>query len=355
MINNNKTSIRWTLTAALLAAAVMTAGCASQSGANTSADDSAQESTVKAAGEDQAQEGGANAPADDSAQEAGEASQEGEAKAPAEDSAQEAGEAAQEGSTEDKVYLDYIDAWEEWHTMEVDQTVPPNIYDPKKFVADERNPQWLTYDDPAYTVLQGIDIYEGTGEIDWKAVADAGYSFAFIRVGYRGYGQAGKLCEDYRAVENLRAAREAGFKIGAYFFSQALNEEEARQEALTAIKVIEESGVELDLPLMYDPEVIKDDDGRANDITREQVALNTEAFRETVESATDFTVDIYSNLPWEDKLFDAKTLTNFDIWYADYEKIPQSPYHFSWLQYSNKGEVPGIQGDVDLDLWIIPN
>ena len=111
--------------------------------------------------------------------------------------------------------------------------------------------------------------------------------------------------------------------------------------------------MELDLPLMYDPEIIKNDDGRANDITREQVSLNTKAFRDTVESISDCTVDIYSNLPWEDQLFDAEILSDFEIWYADYEKIPQTPYHFTWWQYSNKGSVPGIAGDVDLDLWIV--
>jgi len=261
-------------------------------------------------------------------------------------------ETASAGSTEIKLYLDYIDSWGEWHTMVVDPTVPGNDYDPEKFVTDESDPQRLTYDDPDYTVLQGIDVYEGTGAIDWVEVADAGYSFAFVRVGYRGYGEAGKLCEDYMAVENLRAAKAAGFKVGAYFFSQALDEEEAREEALTAIKVIEESGVELDLPLMYDPEIIKNDDGRANDITREQVALNTKTFRETVESSTDYKVDIYTNLPWEDELFEGDILADFDIWYADYEKIPQTPYHFTWLQYSNTGVVPGIEGDVDLNLWI---
>ena len=104
---------------------------------------------------------------------------------------------------------------------------------------------------------------------------------------------------------------------------------------------------------MYDPELIKDDVGRANDITREQVALNTEAFRETVESISDYKADIYSNLPWEHELFDAETLNNFDIWYADYENPPQTPYHFIWWQYTNKGFVPGIEGAVDLDLWIV--
>ena len=253
----------------------------------------------------------------------------------------------------EKVYLDYIDAWDEWHTMEVDPTVRENIYDAKKFVVDANNTQWVTYSDPDYTVLQGVDVSEHQGLIDWNAVADAGYSFAFIRVGYRGYGESGKLCEDYHAIENLRSAKEAGLKVGTYFFSQALNEEEEREEAELAVRMIDESGVQQDLPLMYDPELIKDDVGRANDITREQVALNTEAFRETVESISDYKADIYSNLPWEHELFDAETLNNFDIWYADYENPPQTPYHFVWWQYTNKGSVPGIEGAVDLDLWIV--
>lgn len=262
-------------------------------------------------------------------------------------------EAVLSDHTERTIYLDYVDAWQKWHTMEVVPTVPKNTYDTKRFISDDSEPQWITYSDPAYTVLQGIDVYEGNGEIDWESVAYAGYSFAFVRVGYRGYGQEGRVHEDYRAIENLRGAKEAGLRVGAYFFSQALNEEEAREEAETALSVIDESGVLLDLPLVYDPELIKNADGRANSITREQVTLNTKAFRETVESNAEYTVAIYSNLPWEDLLFDAEILSDFDIWYADYEETPQTPYHFTWWQYSNAGTVPGIEESVDLDLWII--
>ena len=262
--------------------------------------------------------------------------------------------------------LTYIDAWEEWHTMEVDPTVGENIYDPDGFVYDDES-GWMTYasDQKAaengtgadekgngYTCLQGVDVSEHQGMIDWTAVADAGYSFAFIRVGYRGYGKAGNIFADDYAVRNLQEAKDNGLKVGAYFFSQALNEEEARAEAALALDVIEESGVVLDLPLMYDPEIIKDDVGRANDITRSQVRLNTAAFREYVESSSDWKADIYSNLPWEHEYFDGETLNQYAIWYADYERIPQTPYHFTWWQYTNKGSVPGIEGNVDLNLWI---
>lgn len=280
--------------------------------------------------------------------------------------------------------LKYIDAWEEWHTMEVDPSVRETAYDAAGFVHTEDNPQQVIYTgkilsggksaekvsdqaaqdkttsaglaqketERTYECLQGIDVSEHQGVIDWQAVADAGYQFAFIRVGYRGYGEAGRLLEDNMAVENLQQAKAAGLYVGTYFFSQALNEEEASEEASLAVSVIEKSGVETDLPLMYDPEIIKDDWGRANEITREQVALNTAAFRRTAESASSCRVDIYSNLPWEHNYFDAETMNTYNIWYADYEPLPQTPYHFTWWQYTNEGTVPGIEGMVDLNLWI---
>lgn len=266
--------------------------------------------------------------------------------------------AGQDREAEEPRMLKYIDAWKEWHTMEVDPTVRQTAYDAAGFVHTEEDPQWLVYEEKddsgsdLYECLQGIDVSEHQGTIDWQAVAQAGYQFAFIRVGYRGYGEAGNLLEDRMAVENLQQAKAAGLLVGTYLFSQALNEEEAAEEAALAVSVIEKSGVETDLPLMYDPEIIKDDQGRANDITREQVALNTAAFRRAAEASSTCRVDIYSNLPWEHNYFDAETMNACEIWYADYEPLPQTPYHFTWWQYTNEGTVPGIDGPVDLNLWI---
>lgn len=247
--------------------------------------------------------------------------------------------------------LKYIDAWQEWHTMEVDPSVDSCAYDPDLFIEEDGR---MTYADDRYEVLRGLDVSEHQGYIDWGAVAEAGYSFAFIRVGYRGYGADGILYEDRAAVDNLQRAKAAGLKVGTYVFSQALSEEEAREEARLALRVIQSSGVETDLPLMYDPELIKDDWGRANEISRDQVVLNTAAFQEEIakEAGPDLKTDIYSNLPWEHHYFDAETMNRNEIWYADYEKKPQTPYHFTWWQYTNEGSVPGIEGRVDLNLWI---
>ncbi len=260
---------------------------------------------------------------------------------------------AEEETENIPVYIDYVDAWGEYHTMEVDPSVKANPYTDGSFVNDPSDPQRITYEDDKYEVLQGVDVSEHQGVIDWEQVASSGYSFAFIRVGYRGYGQAGVLMEDVYARDNLKKAKEAGLLVGAYFFSQAITEEEAREEALLAAHVIKDSGITLDLPVVYDPEITKNDAGRANNITKEQVTLNTEAFCSTIKEELSWDADIYSNLPWEHELFEAKVLNSYKIWYADYEPVPQTPYHFTWWQYTNEGSVPGIDGPADIDMWLV--
>ena len=349
-----KKGIEVRVPAALICCVILTAGCLAGCGGAPKPSASAASDIPAAPAESDTAEGYAvsEKPADpaDSADRA-----ESAGTAPASSGDTSAAAAGTDSETAGGRLLKYIDAWEEWHTMTVDPDVRETAYNASQFISAEENPQWMIYTGKGseeYECLQGIDVSEHQGTIDWQAVAEAGYQFAFIRVGFRGYGEAGTLVEDSMAVENLQQAQAAGLHVGTYFFSQALNEEEAAEEAALSVSVIEKSGVEPDLPLMYDPEIIKDDDGRANDITREQVALNTAAFRETVEASSTCRVDIYSNLPWEHNYFDTDTMNRYEIWYADYEPLPQTPYHFTWWQYTNEGTVPGIEGVVDLDLWL---
>lgn len=359
-----KKGIEVRVPAALICCVILTAGCLAGCGGAPKTSASAASDIPAAPAESDTAEGSAvsEKPADtadsaDRAESAGTApASSGDTSAAATGTGSTSAAAAgTDSETAGGRLLKYIDAWEEWHTMTVDPDVRETAYNASQFISAEENPQWMIYTGKGseeYECLQGIDVSEHQGTIDWQAVAEAGYQFAFIRVGFRGYGKAGTLVEDSMAVENLQQAQAAGLHVGTYFFSQALNEEEAAEEAALSVSVIEKSGVEPDLPLMYDPEIIKDDDGRANDITRDQVALNTAAFRETVETSSTCRVDIYSNLPWEHNYFDTDTMNRYEIWYADYEPLPQTPYHFTWWQYTNEGTVPGIEGVVDLDLWL---
>lgn len=255
-------------------------------------------------------------------------------------------------TTEESKYSEEAVQLEETVTDAAKNTVARrNPYDPDKFEYSEETGN-ISYRDENYESLQGIDVSDHQGEIDWEQVADAGYDFVFIRVGYRGYGEEGTLNEDTKAIEYLQEAKKAGLQVGAYFFSQAISEEEAAEEAQFAAEVIKESGVTLNLPLVYDPELSGVSYGRANHLDREQWCANALAFKEAAEKAMKCKVALYANLYWENTYFDVETLNQFEIWYADYQDVPQTNYHFTWWQYSESGYVPGIKGKMDLNLWI---
>ena len=129
----------------------------------------------------------------------------------------------------------------------VEPTYPPpeeNPYGPEDFQYDGRYLTSLAGDS-----VVGIDVSEFQGEIDWQQVRDSGVEFVMIRAGFRGYGN-GSMHEDEMARTYYAGAKEAGLKVGAYFFSQATNEYDARQEAVMAMEITEDW--ELDLPIMFD-------------------------------------------------------------------------------------------------------
>lgn len=137
--------------------------------------------------------------------------------------------------------------------------------------------------------------------------------------------------------------------VGVYFFSQAVNEKEASQEAEFVLENLQ--GYELQLPVVYDPESILDDEARTDDVTGAQFTKNTIVFCEKIKEAG-YQPMIYSNMLWEAFQFDLEQLAAYPIWYADYEPLPQTPYAFDIWQYSNEGIVDGIDSAVDLDIQL---
>ncbi len=233
---------------------------------------------------------------------------------------------------------------------EYEVVINPNVK--KKEYKDElffHDGDRLTYKDDAYDVRLGIDVSHHQGYIDWDSVKSAGYDFAFLRIGYRGYGQAGNICKDREFDRNIVNAQKAGIKVGVYFFAQAINEHEAMEEASSVIDWLD--GYEIDLPVVYDPESIMDDEARTDDVTGEQFTKNTKRFCEMITEAG-YQPMIYANMLWEAYELDLEELGAYPIWYADYEALPQTPYHFRFWQYYNEGRVPGVQGDCDLNIWI---
>lgn len=200
-----------------------------------------------------------------------------------------------------------------------------------------------------YKMSYGLDISKHNGDVDFKKVKRAGFDFVFIRIAYRGYGTKGTLKVDEMQEVNLKKAKEAGLKVGAYVFSQSTNKAEAIEEAKFAIDSLK--AYDLDLPLVYDPETIKGDIARTDDVTGLEWTECAIAFCEEVKKAG-FKPAIYSNMVWEDYYFDLEKLKDYEIWYADYNNLPQTPYNFKYWQFSEVGIVDGVKGEVDLNVMI---
>ncbi len=245
--------------------------------------------------------------------------------------------------------LHFVDAWGEWFDTDINTEVPGHNYDWQYL---ENTESGISYEgDSRYYIRKGVDVSQHQGSIDWNRVKAAGYEFAILRIGYRGYGQSGALMVDNTFHDNIRGAREAGLEVGIYIFSQAVNETEALEEAQMVLDNL--AGYELDLPVVYDPELIRDAEARTDDVTGEQFTQNTITFCERMKEAG-YEPMIYSNMVWEAFLFDMAQLQEYPIWYADYEPIPQTPYDFVFWQHSSTGRVDGITGDVDLDIQFCP-
>lgn len=253
---------------------------------------------------------------------------------------------AEEISVQTQV-MDFVDVYGEHYTTEIIEDVEKHAYDWRHL----KNIEGIAYyEDDSYMSRLGIDVSHHQGYIDWTKVKNAGVSFAFIRIGYRGYGETGKICADKTAMDNIKNAQKAGIDVGVYFFSQAINEEEALEEADFVLEQLD--GIVLELPVVYDPETIRDDVARTDDVSGEQFTRNTIAFCEALK-ASGYTTMIYSNMLWEAFEYDLIALKNMDIWYADYEKIPQTPYAFSFWQFTEKGHIDGVDGEVDLDIQFL--
>lgn len=196
-------------------------------------------------------------------------------------------------SEKESEILQFVDVYGQQYSVEINQNIAKKQYNDTLFIHDGDR---LTYADEKYTSRLGIDVSYHQGEIDWKKVKAAGYDFAFIRIGYRGYAEAGTVNADIRFDEYIQQAQNAGLDVGVYFFSQAVNEEEAREEAKFVLDHL--SGYNLQLPVVFDPESILDDDARTDHVSGEQFTKNTEAFCSAIEAAG-YDAMIYSNMLWE--------------------------------------------------------
>ncbi len=195
---------------------------------------------------------------------------------------------------------------------------------------------------------QGIDVSEYQEDIDWAQVRSAGFDFAFIRIGYRGYTTGEIKADDY-AANNLENARAVGMDIGVYFYAQAVSEEEAREEARWCLDFL--NGTPLDLPVVYDWEYVSRD-ARTGSVDRETLTACVRAFCEAVE-AEGYQSMVYFNPSVGRDLLDLEALAQYPWWLAMYTTEMDYPHKVDIWQYTETGSVPGIKGNVDIDLMFL--
>ena len=194
----------------------------------------------------------------------------------------------------------------------------------------------------------GIYVPRFQGNIDWKKVAGAGIDFAIIRVGLRGTSE-GKMLVDDCFETNVKGASENGIDVGVYFYSQAINQEEAEEEAKLVLDMIEPYDIKY--PVVIDVESADSDTARTAQLTTDEYETVAKTFCETVKQAG-YKPMIYGNVKSYTLLMDIADVDQYGIWIAYYGTPLYYPYHFDIWQYSSSGKVDGIDGDVDLDICV---
>lgn len=193
----------------------------------------------------------------------------------------------------------------------------------------------------------GVDVSAFQKTIDWQQVKDSGIRFAMLRLGYRGY-ESGKLVEDEYIQQNLEQTKAVGMPIGAYFFSQALTIKEVDEEIDFMLKVL--GDYDLHMPIVLDWEIPTPDARTAQMDARTLTALQ-EYFCQTM-AEKGFTPMVYFNWHQSNTLLYLNELEDYPFWLALYSSRMTYPYHVEMWQYTDSGRVPGIQGGVDLNVYM---
>ena len=192
------------------------------------------------------------------------------------------------------------------------------------------------------TGTMGIDVSKWNGKIDWNAVKNSGVSYVIIRCGYRGSSQ-GSLIVDSKFKENIKGANAAGLKVGVYFFTQAVDKNEALEEASMVLELIKD--YKITYPVFLD---VEPSGGRADGL---DVATRTEickTFCETIKQYG-YTPGIYANKNWLEGKLDMNVLNAYKVWLAQYASEPTYQGRYDMWQYKDTGKISGVTGNVDLN------
>ncbi len=230
-----------------------------------------------------------------------------------------------------------------------DDTLEPNPFDKNDF---EKNGHFVSCKTEQTAV--GIDVSKWQGNINWEKLKAAGIDYVMIRAGFRGTAWAGTLKKDARVDEYYAGAKAAGLKVGFYFYSQARTVQEAQEEARLLMDIVKDFDV--DLPLVCDWEYAnRKTNPRLYGMKKQTITNCIKAFCDTVQAEGYYAMAYVNNYVLNHKVY-IEQLASYGIWYADYYRYYlNSPHRVDMWQYTDKGRVPGISSNVDLNVIFLEN
>ncbi len=235
--------------------------------------------------------------------------------------------------------------------QQIEENLAKNGYLASNFRQNSDGDMEYIQDDEVVSI-KGIDVSKYNGNIDWEKVAADGVKFAYIRCGIRGY-DSGKIVVDENFEKNVEGAKAAGIAVGTYFFSQAVNVEEAEEEAATVLSLLQDK--QIDCPIALDVEKVEGASStpRTSSLTADEYSDIALRFCEKIKEGG-YTPMIYGNIKTFLMLLDMQKLEGVQKWFAGYISddniTPYFPYEFRIWQYASKGKVDGIEGNVDMNI-----
>lgn len=230
---------------------------------------------------------------------------------------------------------------------EILSSVDKNPYDLENNLVTDNGA--LQYKDGNKVSSKGVDLSKYNGTVDFVKLKECGIDYAMLRLGSRGYG-TGLITLDEKFVEYAQNAALNNISIGAYFYSQAITEAEAIEEANYIVGAV--GTFMLKYPIAIDIEKVTDDDARTDNLTTKQRTAVVKAFCDTVKSFG-YKPCIYADRDMLISGLNLEDLDGYDIWLSD-DNIPTDfPYKFTMWQYTDSGRIDGITGNVDMDLCFV--
>ncbi len=244
-----------------------------------------------------------------------------------------------------KTLVTFADGSEQWYN--ISKYLPQNEYEETGFVMG--NGRMSYYVNGNKESFVGIDVSKYQGYIDYNKVKKDGIDFVIIRLGSRGYGTGQLTLDDY-FQDNMKRATDAGLEVGVSFSSQAITVDEAYEEAEFVLQYLQE--YDISYPVIFEMEHVVNDTARIDALTKEDKTQIAKAFLDKIEEAG-FNAMLSGDKAWLFADVNYAALSAYDIRLEQDEDLPDYPYRFYMWQYTQKGTVDGVSGQVPINICFI--